>query len=75
MKTFLIAMQIILSFVLIGSILAQPAKSSGFNLMTGGASETFYSKNKSRTFESAMAKLTVICALLFGAITLALNLI
>lgn len=75
MKTFLIAMQIVVCFVLIGSILAQPAKTSGFNLMTGGTSESFYSKNKSRTFESAMSKLTVVCALLLGAITLALNLV
>ncbi|MBU5486036.1 preprotein translocase subunit SecG [Clostridium sp. MSJ-11] len=74
MKTFLIAAQIVLSFTLIGSVLAQPAKSSGFSLMTG-SSETFYSKNKGRTFESAMSKLTIVSAILFAAVTLALNLI
>lgn len=74
MKSLLIAVQVIVSIVLIAAVLAQPAKTQGFSLLTG-SSDTFYSKNKTRTFESTMSKLTIISALIFAAVTLALNLI
>lgn len=74
MRSLLIAVQAIVSIVLIVAVLAQPAKTQGFSLLTG-ASDTFYSKNKTRTFESTMSRLTIISALIFAAVTLALNLI
>jgi preprotein translocase subunit SecG len=74
MKNALTILQVIVSITLIISVLAQPAKTQGFSLLTG-ASDTFYAKNKTKTFESTMAKLTVISAILFAAITVALNVI
>ncbi|WP_027623763.1 preprotein translocase subunit SecG [Clostridium lundense] len=74
MKNLLIAVQVIVSIVLIVSVLAQPAKTQGFSLLTG-ATDTFYSKNKTRTFEATMSRLTIISALIFAAVTLALNLV
>lgn len=74
MRNVLIVAQVIVSVVLIISVLSQPAKTQGFSLMTGGT-DTFYSKNKTRTFESTMSKLTVTCAVLFAVIVVALNLV
>ncbi|WP_125153438.1 preprotein translocase subunit SecG [Clostridium rectalis] len=72
MKNFLVVIQIITSIVLIVAVLAQPAKTQGFSLLTG-SSDTFYSKNKSRTFESTMSRLTIVMAIIFAAVTIALN--
>lgn len=74
MRNFLITVQVIVSVVLIAAVLVQPAKTQGFSLLTG-ASETFYSKHKTKTFESSMSKLTIISAVIFAAVTLALNLV
>lgn len=74
MHTFLVAAQVIVSLVLIITILKQPGKSDGFNLVSSGA-ETFFSKNKTKTYESVLAKTTVIMAVLFAMITIALTLV
>ncbi|MEL7596749.1 MAG: preprotein translocase subunit SecG [Clostridiaceae bacterium] len=74
MHTFLVAAQVIVSLVLIITILKQPGKSDGFNLVSSGA-ETFFSKNKTKTYESVLAKSTVILAILFAIITIALTLV
>lgn len=74
MKNALTIMQVIVSLTLIIAVLAQPAKTQGFSLLTG-ASDTFYAKNKTKTFESTMSRLTVICAVLFAIITVSLNVI
>ncbi len=74
MHTFLVAAQVIVSLVLIITILKQPGKSDGFNLVSSGA-ETFFSKNKTKTYESVLAKSTVILAVLFAIITIALTLV
>lgn len=74
MHTFLVAAQIIVSLALIITILKQPGKSDGFNLVSSGA-ETFFSKNKTKTYESVLAKSTVILAVLFALITIALTLL
>lgn len=74
MHTFLVAAQIIVSLGLIITILKQPGKSDGFNLVSSGA-ETFLSKNKTKTYESVLAKSTVILGTLFAIITIALTLV
>ncbi|KAJ50390.1 preprotein translocase subunit SecG [Clostridium tetanomorphum] len=74
MRNVLIVLQVLVSIILIVAVLAQPAKTQGFSLLTG-ASDTFYSKNKTRTFESTMSRLTAVSAIVFAGITLALNLI
>ena len=40
-------------------VIMQPSNSSGINAISG-SSETFYGKNKSKTLESKMRKLTII---------------
>jgi preprotein translocase subunit SecG len=52
----------IMCLVLILTVIVQPSASNGVNPITG-QSETFYGKNKSRTTEGFMRKLTVILAI------------
>ncbi|MFU0825866.1 preprotein translocase subunit SecG [Clostridium sp.] len=74
MHTFLQVLEILVCIALIVVVLKQPGKADGFNLISTGA-DTFYAKNKTKTYESVLAKLTVILAVAFGAITIALTLI
>lgn len=75
MHTFLIAIEILLAVVLIVAVLLQPSKTQGLNgLISGGASDRFFSKNKSRTYESMLSKLTIVASVLFAIVTIALNL-
>lgn len=74
MHTFLVAAQVIVAVALIIIILKQPGKSDGFNLVSSGA-ETFFSKNKTKTYEAVLAKTTVILGTLFAIITIALTLV
>ncbi len=70
-------LQVIVSIILIVVVLMQPGKTNGFSgiMSTGGASESFYSKNKSRTSEARLIRITIVCALIFAALSLAQNFI
>jgi preprotein translocase subunit SecG len=51
--------------VLISSILMQSGKSAGLSGSIAGGSETFFGKNKGKTYDSLFSKVTMICAILF----------
>jgi len=77
MRIFLICLLVVVSITLIVSILLQPSKQNGLAGFVGGSSttDTFFSKNKTRTFESTMRKLTVVCGVLFAVIIVLINVI
>lgn len=75
MKTFLIVCQVLLAVVLVVSILLQPSKTEGFGSIMSGSSDTFYSKNKPKTAETVLARITIVTAFLFAAVAIALNLV
>jgi preprotein translocase subunit SecG len=75
MRTFLLIIDVLVAIVLATSVLLQPSKADGLKGFIGGSSETFYSKNKSRTREAMLAKVTVISSILFAILTLALNIV
>ena len=76
MKMALLVLEIILGLVVIVSILMQPSKSDALSgLVHGSNNETFYSKNKARTKEVMLSRLTVISMLLFAVVTIVLNII
>ncbi|WP_040210368.1 preprotein translocase subunit SecG [Clostridium polynesiense] len=75
MKTTLFVFEVILSIVLIVSVLMQPSKSDGLKGLMQGSTETFFSKNKKRTKEAALYRVTIASAILFAINTLALNLV
>ena len=54
----------VLSLVLIFTVLFQPGNDgSNLNAVSGSSTDTFYSKNKSQTLESALKRLTVVLAI------------
>jgi preprotein translocase subunit SecG len=71
---FLQIVQILIAVALIVVILRQPGKADGFNLISNGG-ETFYSKNKTKTYESFLSKTTVILAVAFAIVTSALTIL
>ena len=51
-------------------VIFQPGNSSGIGAL-GGQTETFLGKNKSKTFEHRMKKLTIISSIVFGVLCIA----
>ena len=65
------ALLMISSLVLIATILLQPGEKSGLGSIAGGA-ETFFGKNKARSFEGKLALATKVSAGVFTAMALLL---
>ena len=65
----LIIMAICALFIIL-VVLFQPGNSSGVGAL-GGQTETFLGKNKSKTFEHKMKKLTVISGIVFSVLCVA----
>lgn len=75
MKTFLVVAQVVIAVVLVTSILLQPSKTEGFGNVLSGSVDTFYSKNKPKTAETVLARVTIGSAVLFAAVAISLNLV
>lgn len=75
MKTFLIAAQVVIAVILVVSILLQPSKTEGFGNVLSGSVDTFYSKNKPKTAETVLVRITILSAALFAAVAIALNVV
>lgn len=73
MITALKVVVIISALIVILTISLQESKSSGLGGLVAGSSETFYSKNKTKTKESFLTKLTIISASIFAASIIAIN--
>lgn len=67
--------QLLSCLVLIGVILLQSGKSAGLSGAISGAADTFLTKNKAKSLDSKLAKMTKWVALIFVALTLTLNII
>ncbi len=66
-KYIVLAIMAICAIFIILVVLFQPGNSSGVSAL-GGQSETFLSKNKSKTFEHKMKKLTVVASVVFAVL-------
>ena len=76
MQTALYIVEIVLAMTVIVSTLMQPSKSDALSgLIQGSSNETFYSKNKTRTKEAVLSRVTMVSMLLFAINTVVLNLI
>ena len=75
MHNFLVVLQVITSIAIIVSVMMQPSKSNGLSGLIAGSSDTFYAKNKTKTFESVLARITVVSAICFTITTVMLNLV
>lgn len=69
-KIIALVIMLICAIFIILVVLFQPGNSSGISAL-GGTSETFLSKNKSKTFEHRMKKLTVISGIVFAVLCVA----
>lgn len=56
---------IIASLVLIASILLQSGKSAGMSGEIAGGAESIWGRNKGRSFEGKLEKLTAVSAIIF----------
>lgn len=72
MNTLFTILIIIASIVLIVSILLQPGKSAGLSGTIAGGAESIWGRNKGRSYEGILSKVTAISAILFIISALAL---
>ena len=72
LNTILTIVFIILSIVITVIILMQEGKSAGLGAIAGAA-DTYWGKNKGRSMEGMLVKLTRVCVILFLVIAVVLN--
>ena len=76
MKDVLLILEVILGLAIIISVLLQPSKTDALSgLIQGTKNDTFFSKNKARTKEAMLLKVTIVTMTLFAVNTVVLNLI
>ena len=73
MYTVLTIIITVISIILIVAILLQQGKSAGLSSSLAGSSETYWSKNKSRTKEGKLERITTIAGIVFFIAAILLN--
>ncbi len=71
-RTILLIVFIIVSLILAVLVLMQEGKSAGLGAISGAA-ETYWGKNKGRSMEGTLVKLTKVLAVLFFVLAAVLN--
>lgn len=66
---------IVTSLAIIIVVLMQESRSQGLSGAIAGGAETFFGKNKGRTIEQKLVKITKICAVIFFVLSLVSTLI
>ena len=72
LRIILTILFIIVSIAIIVLVLMQEGKSSGLGALSGAA-ESYWGKNKARTMQGTLVKLTKICGVLFMVLAIVLN--
>ncbi|MEE1101058.1 MAG: preprotein translocase subunit SecG [Agathobacter sp.] len=72
LKTILTVVSIIISLILIVVIMLQEGKSAGLGAISGAA-DTYWGKNKGRSMEGLLVKITRVCVVLFLLLAVVLN--
>jgi preprotein translocase subunit SecG len=76
MKNIFMIIEVLLGLAVIITVYMQPSKADALSgLIQGSTKDTFFAKNKSRTKEVILVKLTVLFSALFAINTIVLNLI
>ena len=73
LKVALTIVQLILAVALVCIVIFQQGRTQGLGAISG-AGDTFLTKNKSKSLDATLAKLTTIVAAVFIVVTLVLNL-
>lgn len=66
---------IVTSLTIIIVVLMQESRSQGLSGAIAGGAETFFGKNKGRTIEQKLVKITKVCAVIFFVLSLVSTLI
>ncbi len=66
------AVMLLVSIIIVAVILLQEGHRSGINGAISGGADTFLSKNKARTFNATLARVTKYVAILFFVLSLVL---
>lgn len=74
LRMILTICQVITSLILVTVVMMQSGKSAGLSGAISGGADTFLSKNKARTLDAKLAKLTKWVAICFMLLTLTLSL-
>lgn len=75
-KTILIAIYVVVALALIILTLIQTKEDAGLSsTITGSSTNNFYEKNKGRTKEGKQKRWTIILAIVFAILTIALGII
>ena len=72
LKTILTILFIIISLVITVVILMQEGKTAGLGAISGAA-DTYWGKNKGRSMEGILVKITRICVILFLVLAVVLD--
>ena len=75
MKFALTIIQLLCGLVLIAVVMLQSGKSAGLSGAIAGGADTFLSKNKAKSWDAKLAKMTKWVAIVFMVLTLVLCLI
>ena len=75
MKLFVTIIQVLLCLALISVVMLQSGKSAGLSGAIAGGADTFLSKNKAKSVDAKLAKMTKWVAMAFLLLTLALSII
>ncbi len=74
MRLALTVLQVLCSLILITVVMLQSGKSAGLSGAISGGADTFLSKNKAKTLDAKLAKMTKWVAFLFMLLTITLSL-
>lgn len=72
MRVVFTILVMITSLILIASILLQPGKSAGLSGTIAGGAESIWGRNKGRSYEGLLSKVTSVSAILFVVFALIL---
>ena len=75
MKLFVTIIQVLLCLALIAVVMLQSGKSAGLSGAIAGGADTFLSKNKAKSLDAKLAKMTKWVAILWIIITLVLSIV
>lgn len=75
MQNTLIIIHVVISVILILVVLLQHGKQQGLSGAIAGGAETFFGKNKGRTIDALLNKITTVVAILFVISAIALTVV
>lgn len=73
MKTTLVIVLIVISVILAIIIMMQEGKDSGLTSTLSGGSDTYWSKNKGKSKESVLKKITTVLGIIYMLLALFLS--